>query len=275
MPARLLRDGINSSDRVNALDHGSEVFYRRLMSEVDDHGTFDARPAYLRPKLYPLRIDKVTEAHVTYWLANCEKFGLVALYSVDGKPYGKMLDTRWQTRSKPKHPLPTDEQLQASVNRRSQPQTPVYLDVVVDVVVDVGVGVVVDSVPSLRSGTGAFAPKSPGETIADADKAKAETWAKAKDVLVEQGMGRKNTGAFIGMLIKNHGEEQVLAALRQTAAAPPADMKAYLIGVLKPKPESRTAARLRVAEESRRLKDGQREEAPAERDISGESQRVA
>jgi hypothetical protein len=36
MPNRILRAGIITSDRVNALDFGAEVFYRRLMSAVDE-----------------------------------------------------------------------------------------------------------------------------------------------------------------------------------------------------------------------------------------------
>ncbi len=106
MPNRILREGILSSDRVNQLDAPAEVFYRRLMSKVDDHGLFDARPAMLRSSLFPLRVDRVREADIPRWIAECEKAGLIALYVHDGKPYGQMLDTKWQARSEPKHPIP-------------------------------------------------------------------------------------------------------------------------------------------------------------------------
>jgi hypothetical protein len=106
VPIRLLREGILSSDRVETLDAPAEVFYRRLMSKVDDYGLFDARPAMLRSSLYPLRVDRVREADITRWIAACEKAGLIALYSHDGKPFMQMLDTGWQTRSEPKFPLP-------------------------------------------------------------------------------------------------------------------------------------------------------------------------
>ena len=43
MPNRIIREGILSSDRVDQLDPPAEVFYRRLMSKVDDHGLFDGR----------------------------------------------------------------------------------------------------------------------------------------------------------------------------------------------------------------------------------------
>lgn len=106
MPSRLLREGILTSDRVDQLEAPAEVFYRRLMSKVDDHGLYDARLSILRSSLYPLRVDRVREADISRWLAACESAGLIALYVHDGKPYLQMLDTRWTARSEPKFPLP-------------------------------------------------------------------------------------------------------------------------------------------------------------------------
>lgn len=136
MPSRLIREGILSSDRVDLLDPPSEVFYRRLMSKVDDHGLYDARPSILRTSLYPLRVDRVREADCSRWIAACEKAGLIALYEHDGKPYLQMLDTRWVARSTPKYPLPSDPGcalLQTPENRCEQLIAPVALfgDVVV------------------------------------------------------------------------------------------------------------------------------------------------
>jgi len=133
MPSRLIREGILTSDRVDALDFAAEVFYRRLMSKVDDHGLFDARPAVLRASLYPLRIDRVREADITRWIATCEMAGVIALYSHDGKPYLRMLDTRWPARSDPKYPMPPDSEV---ANGCKQPETVVPLVVDVGVVVD-------------------------------------------------------------------------------------------------------------------------------------------
>lgn len=128
MPSRLLREGILTSERVDLLDAAAEVFYRRLMSKVDDHGLYDARPSILRSSLYPLRVDRVREADITRWIAACEKAGVIALYEHDGKPYLQMLDTRWIARSEPKFPPPSTTE-----NSCAQPQTPVpvFGDVVV------------------------------------------------------------------------------------------------------------------------------------------------
>lgn len=87
MPSRLLREGILESTAVNGLSFPAEVFYRRLMSVVDDFGRFDGRPAVLRGRLYALKLDTVREADISRWIAECEKAGLIALYTVQQKPY--------------------------------------------------------------------------------------------------------------------------------------------------------------------------------------------
>jgi hypothetical protein len=83
MPSRLLREGIIDSEAVNAVSFPAEVFYRRLMSVVDDFGRFDGRPSVLRSRLYPLKVDTVREADISRWIAECVKAGLIALYAVN------------------------------------------------------------------------------------------------------------------------------------------------------------------------------------------------
>jgi hypothetical protein len=106
MPSRIIRESILTSDRVEQLDVAQEVFYRRLLSRVDDYGLYDARLSILRATLYPLRLDRVREADISRWIAACEKAGLIALYTFDGKPYLQALNTRWTARSEAKYPTP-------------------------------------------------------------------------------------------------------------------------------------------------------------------------
>lgn len=138
MPNRIVREDIITSAAVDQLGCEAENFYRRLMSKVDDHGLYDARPAILRASLYPLKLDKVSEADCSSWLAECEASGLVSRYEVAGQPYLKLHKTKWAVRSEPKYPLP-----QATENNCAQPQTIAPLFVVVDV--DVVEDVVVES----------------------------------------------------------------------------------------------------------------------------------
>lgn len=104
MPTRILKPGILDSDRVNQLSSGAEVFYRRLMSVADDFGRFDGRPTILRSKLYPLRIDEVTNAQILEWLFDCQKADLISVYLVDGKQFVEILRFDQKTRTGSKYP---------------------------------------------------------------------------------------------------------------------------------------------------------------------------
>lgn len=105
MPTRILRDGILTSERVARLGWSEEVFYRRLMSVVDDHGRYYALPALLRAACYPLHLDKVSDADIGKWLTVCVTAGLVSVYPAsDGKRYLEILDFNQRVQSKSKFP---------------------------------------------------------------------------------------------------------------------------------------------------------------------------
>lgn len=130
MPNRIIREGILTSDKVDQLDPPAEVFYRRLLSKVDDYGRYDARLSVLRASLFPLRIDRVREADCSRWIAACEKAGLIALYHHDGKPYLEVANTGWTARSASKFPDP-----RTLADNCAQLKTSARLDVDVGVVV--------------------------------------------------------------------------------------------------------------------------------------------
>jgi hypothetical protein len=213
MPNRIIREGILSSDRVDQLDPPAEVFYRRLMSKVDDHGLFDGRASILRSSLYPLRVDRVREADISRWIAACEKAGLIALYQHDGKPYLQMLDTRWQTRSEAKYPLPsagTRTTLQEHANSCAQVQTGEHLDVFGDG--DEGGYADVSGAPPVAPRGGLFPifwaayPRKEGKAPAEKafDKVKPsttllETMLQAIKAQAQSERWRKDGGQYIPM----------------------------------------------------------------------------
>ncbi len=100
MPTRLLREGLLSSDAVNTLSTAAEVLFVRLLLIADDFGRHDARPSILRAKLFPLKLDAVSDADITGWLAECRAVGLVRVYEVDGKPYLEVAKFNQRTRAK-------------------------------------------------------------------------------------------------------------------------------------------------------------------------------
>lgn len=108
MPTRVIRDGILTSEAVADLSMGAELFYRCLMSVVDDHGLYEANPRILRAKCFPLR-ENVTSAMVAEWLAECSQ-KLLLVYEVGGKQYLR-INNFGQTyhKSKPKFPPPPQD----------------------------------------------------------------------------------------------------------------------------------------------------------------------
>jgi len=142
MPSRIVRDGILTSERVNSLSCASEVFYRRLLSVVDDFGRYYATPMLLRAACYPLQLDKVADADITQWLADCAAARLVSAYpGGDGKRYLQVHDFRQQVRAKDsKFPAPAEQMKDACLASAKQVistrDASVHLDVDVDVDVD-------------------------------------------------------------------------------------------------------------------------------------------
>ncbi len=106
MPNRILREGILASERVAQLGWPEEVFYRRLMSIVDDYGRHESIPQLLRAKCYPLQTDAVRVTDISRWMAACQKAGLILCYEANGKQYLAVLDFNQQQRTPSKHPGP-------------------------------------------------------------------------------------------------------------------------------------------------------------------------
>lgn len=112
MPNRIIKESICTSDNLNNLSLEEEVFFYRLLVHCDDYGLMDARPAILRAKCFPLKVDKIKLSQIEKWLHSLVKNQLIALYEYDGRPYLKMLswEEHQQLRSrKAKYPLPPED----------------------------------------------------------------------------------------------------------------------------------------------------------------------
>ena len=109
MPNRILREGILTSERVNKLSPQAELFYRRLMSVVDDFGRYSANLTLLRTSCYPLLVDRVDEKQISKHLAEAQAVGLILTYHLGDKSYVELRDFRQQRRAKKsKWPAPED-----------------------------------------------------------------------------------------------------------------------------------------------------------------------
>jgi len=134
MPSRIVREGILTSERINALSPNAELFYRRLMSVVDDFGRFSANLTLLRASCYPLKLDSVKEDSISKHLAECVGARLIVLYTVAGKAFLELQDFRQQVRAKEsKYPSPDMQMRSRCAADDEQTNTDVHLDVVEDV----------------------------------------------------------------------------------------------------------------------------------------------
>ncbi len=106
MPIRMLRDWTRSI-KILPLSVHAERFFVRLIMKADDYGCYDANPALLKADLFPLLSDKVREADLVRWLAECQKADLIVLYEAGGKKYLQIKDFRQRLdKAKSKYPLP-------------------------------------------------------------------------------------------------------------------------------------------------------------------------
>ena len=108
MPNRILRDGINSSPRINALSPGAEILYRRLMSVADDYGRFYAAPGTIRGACWPTSPNKVKESQISRWMIELQSGDrpLLKIYTVKGCLFLEIDGFDQRRRSKSKYPEP-------------------------------------------------------------------------------------------------------------------------------------------------------------------------
>lgn len=142
MPNRILREGILTSPRMAKLGWPEEVFYRRLMSVVDDFGRYYADEGMLRAACYPRQLSKVSDSDIGKWTRVLAEAALVRVYPAeDGERYLELLDFRQQARAKAsRFPPPRSACVADATQEPSKPpaDAPVFVDV--SVCVDGGVG---------------------------------------------------------------------------------------------------------------------------------------
>lgn len=144
MPNRIIREAILSSEKMASLGWAEEVFFRRLMSIVDDYGRTEANTQLLRARCYPLQTDQVRAADVTRWMAACQKSGLILCYAEGDKQYLEVSNFQQQLRSPSKCPAPLSSDSSgkdppASDIKCYQPRANAHLGVSVSVSVAEGV----------------------------------------------------------------------------------------------------------------------------------------
>lgn len=89
MPNRVIRDW-TTSEKMNELSAGAEVFFTRLIQKADDYGSFHANPKLLKAALFPLK--DYTIKQIESWLCECTMIELIGTYEVEGKMFIRIVN---------------------------------------------------------------------------------------------------------------------------------------------------------------------------------------
>ena len=111
MPNRIIKETICSSEKISSLTDFEFRLWVGLITQVDDAGRGDARPAIIKGRVFPLR-ERLTVKEIESALHGLAAKGCVSLYTVGGKPY--FWFPTWGEHQrirdcKPKYPGPEDQ----------------------------------------------------------------------------------------------------------------------------------------------------------------------
>lgn len=129
MPNRILRDWTDS-EPVNALSWQAECLFIRLIMKADDYGRFHANPRLLKSLLFPLK-DGLRDADIARWIAECEKSGLLRVYTIGDKPFieiGKFGQRTRATKSRFPDPPENDSHMTVTCQSNDSHMTALFGD---------------------------------------------------------------------------------------------------------------------------------------------------
>ena len=110
MPNRIIKETTFTSEKIAQLSDFEFRLWVGLITQADDAGRGDARPAIIKGRIFPLR-ERVSLSDIGKALHAMAAYGCVSLYEVDGKPYYVFPNWAAHQRvrdAKPKYPSPDD-----------------------------------------------------------------------------------------------------------------------------------------------------------------------
>lgn len=116
MPNRIIKESLCTSEKIASLSDFEFRLWIGLITQVDDAGRGDARPAVIKGRVFPFR-DRLTIKDVDAALHGLADKGCVTLYDVDGRPYFYFPSWTKHQRirdCKPKYPEPCCDNLRPS-----------------------------------------------------------------------------------------------------------------------------------------------------------------
>ena len=124
MPNRIIKESLCDSEKVAKMSDFQFRLWIGLITQADDAGRGDARPAILKGRIFPLR-EQVTTKQIETALRELATIGSVILYEVGGKPY--YAHKHWSEHQrirdvKPKYPAPEEGVCQSAADCGELPQ---------------------------------------------------------------------------------------------------------------------------------------------------------
>ena len=112
MPNRIIKESLCTSEKISELTDFEFRLWIGLITQADDAGRGDARPAIIKGRVFPLR-ERVTAKDIDASLHALAAKGCVSLYTVGGKPYfwfPGWADHQRVRDVKPKYPSPDEDE---------------------------------------------------------------------------------------------------------------------------------------------------------------------
>ena len=86
MPNRIIKESITTSEKLASLSDFEFRLWIGLITQADDAGRGDARPAVIKGRVFPFR-ERLTVKDVGSSLRALADKGCVTLYEIGGRPY--------------------------------------------------------------------------------------------------------------------------------------------------------------------------------------------
>ena len=113
MPNRIIKESLCSSEKISSLTDFEFRLWIGVITQADDTGRGDARPAIIKGHIFPLR-DRITVKDISGALHGLAAKGCISLYDIDGRSYFWFPSWAKHQRirdAKPKFPAPPSEEL--------------------------------------------------------------------------------------------------------------------------------------------------------------------
>ena len=92
MANRIIKDSIWTSSNFNQLSVYAERHFYRILMLADDYGCFEATPAVVVGRCYPLQARQISAKKVQDWQNELGRCGLIGYWSEDGRDFGVFLN---------------------------------------------------------------------------------------------------------------------------------------------------------------------------------------